>query len=224
MKSIHTNLKELRMEKGLTQEEVADRIGLTRQAISAYEAGKRQPGIDILTKLAEIYETDIEAVLYGRRDGAGKRRVMRAAILTVLVFLVLQILAGMFSTLSFVLFPMEEGPVSEDWMEIAGKHFEIGEWAEYAEIMAATSLILGSVIVLGIDLSARVSFSWKRKLYFFLAACAVSCLIAVGLGIVHPKYGIGDFMLRGPVHFRIAAILLCVDLAINFWKRRGEHK
>lgn len=66
MTNIHTVLKELRIEKGLTQEEVADKIGLTRQAISGYESEKRQPGIDILVKLAEIYEVNVETVLYGK--------------------------------------------------------------------------------------------------------------------------------------------------------------
>lgn len=56
MSSIHSYLKEARINKGLTQEEAADRIGVTLQAVSAYESGKRQPGIDMLMKLAEVYE------------------------------------------------------------------------------------------------------------------------------------------------------------------------
>lgn len=64
MSSIHACLKEARIDKGLTQEEAADRIGVTRQAVSAYESGKRQPGIDMLMKLAEVYEVSIENLLY----------------------------------------------------------------------------------------------------------------------------------------------------------------
>lgn len=37
--TIHQNLKELRKIAGMTQEEVARQVGLTRQAISSYEAG-----------------------------------------------------------------------------------------------------------------------------------------------------------------------------------------
>lgn len=37
--SIHDNLRQLRLGSGLTQEQVAEKIGLTRQALSSYESG-----------------------------------------------------------------------------------------------------------------------------------------------------------------------------------------
>ena len=88
MSGIHSYLKETRIDKGLTQEEVADRIGLTRQAVSAYESGKRQPGIDILMKLAEIYEVNIENLLYGKKDVIERRRVKRIAVIVATAFIV----------------------------------------------------------------------------------------------------------------------------------------
>ena len=47
MTDIHKNLKKLRLAKNLTQENVAQKIGVTRQAISGYESGRTQPGIDL---------------------------------------------------------------------------------------------------------------------------------------------------------------------------------
>ena len=40
MSNIHKNLKQLRLSKKLTQENVAGKIGVTRQAISSYESGR----------------------------------------------------------------------------------------------------------------------------------------------------------------------------------------
>ena len=37
--SIHQNLKQLRLDRGMTQEEVAARLHITRQAVSSYESG-----------------------------------------------------------------------------------------------------------------------------------------------------------------------------------------
>ena len=55
MTDIHKNLKKLRLAKNLTQENVAQKIGVTRQAISGYESGRTQPVIDLLMKFAELH-------------------------------------------------------------------------------------------------------------------------------------------------------------------------
>ena len=46
----HIKIKELRNEK-LTQQEVADYLGITRPAYTAYESGKRQPDFETLQNL-----------------------------------------------------------------------------------------------------------------------------------------------------------------------------
>jgi transcriptional regulator with XRE-family HTH domain len=53
-------LRELRKRKGLTQQAVADKMGLTRVAITQYEKGVRTPKIDIAYKLARIYGVKVD--------------------------------------------------------------------------------------------------------------------------------------------------------------------
>ena len=57
------NLKLLRKEKGLTQKQVADRIGLAISAVSSYESGSRYPSYDILIKLAHIFHVSTDYLL-----------------------------------------------------------------------------------------------------------------------------------------------------------------
>lgn len=52
-------LKELRMEKGLTQENIAKGFGITRQAISLYEQGKREPKLKTLKKMADFFDVSV---------------------------------------------------------------------------------------------------------------------------------------------------------------------
>ena len=222
MSSIHSYLKEARIDKELTQEEVADRIGLTRQAVSAYESGQRQPGIDILMKLAEVYEVSIENLLYGKKGLIEKRRVKRIAVFVASVFLLLQILTGIFSVLSFVLYPVEEGVVSADQMEVVEKHFEMGKISENIERVAASMLWFGSLIAVSYDLVKKPAFSWKRKVGFYLIALGISWGIAVLLGIIHPAFSIVDFVIRGPLHFAGVTILLVVDLVLLNLHRRAN--
>ena len=56
-------LKSLRIEKKLTQKQVADRIGLAISAVSSYESGTRYPSYDVLPKLARIFHVSTDYLL-----------------------------------------------------------------------------------------------------------------------------------------------------------------
>ena len=62
-KKIGTNLKTLRMENGLTQDMVAEKLFVTRQAVSSWEQGNSLPTIDSCLMLLEVYNTDLETLL-----------------------------------------------------------------------------------------------------------------------------------------------------------------
>lgn len=52
-----------RKEKGLTQKDLADMLGVKRMTIYNYEAGIRKPSIDRLKKIAGILECDITEII-----------------------------------------------------------------------------------------------------------------------------------------------------------------
>ena len=47
-------MKEIRLARGMTQQQLADAVGMSYQAISTYEVGTREPSIDIIKKLCEV--------------------------------------------------------------------------------------------------------------------------------------------------------------------------
>lgn len=57
------NLKNLRKQKGYSQEELADRLGVVRQTISKWEKGQSVPDSEMLMKLAEIFEVTVSQLL-----------------------------------------------------------------------------------------------------------------------------------------------------------------
>lgn len=57
------NLQNLRKEKGLSQEEVAKVLFVTRQTISKWETGKAEPGVSNLKALAELYGVTLEQLV-----------------------------------------------------------------------------------------------------------------------------------------------------------------
>ena len=58
MASIGTNIKRFRLRSGLSQEQLAERVGKTRSAISQYESGKIVPRMGVIEDLASVFLVD----------------------------------------------------------------------------------------------------------------------------------------------------------------------
>ena len=56
------NIKVLRKELGLRQEDVADKLGVTRQTIIAIENDKYNPTLELAMKLARLLNTPVERI------------------------------------------------------------------------------------------------------------------------------------------------------------------
>ncbi len=59
------NIKFFREKKNITQSELADKLCVTRQAVSNWENGKTEPDIEMLNKIASVLEISIEELIYG---------------------------------------------------------------------------------------------------------------------------------------------------------------
>ena len=64
---IGDHIKSFREQKGINQEELAERLCVTRQAVSNWERGKTEPDIETLHKIADILEVSIEELIYGAK-------------------------------------------------------------------------------------------------------------------------------------------------------------
>ena len=58
-----SNLKLLRQEKKISQQKLADALGLSQQSINHYENHKIEPDIGTLIKLADIFDTSIDYIV-----------------------------------------------------------------------------------------------------------------------------------------------------------------
>lgn len=67
-KKIGVFLKTLRKEKNLTQEQLAERLGVTNRSISRWENGVNMPDFDLVMEIADYFEVTIEEFLDGERE------------------------------------------------------------------------------------------------------------------------------------------------------------
>lgn len=64
---IAENIKHFREEKKISQSELAEKLNVTRQAVSNWECGKTEPDIETLHKISDIFEVTIEELIYGTK-------------------------------------------------------------------------------------------------------------------------------------------------------------
>lgn len=58
-----TKLKELRTARGISQEELAELVNVSRQTVSKWENGIVQPSVDNLVRLGQVFQVPLEAIL-----------------------------------------------------------------------------------------------------------------------------------------------------------------
>lgn len=91
MAEIAETLKALREEHHLTQQELADALGVTRQSVSNWERGKNLPDIECIVHISETYGISLDTLILGKdgrsemkeklvQDGADGAREKRFAI------------------------------------------------------------------------------------------------------------------------------------------------
>ena len=78
--SMGAMIRALRMERGMTQAELAERLHLSDKAVSKWERGAGCPDISLLPELGRTLGADVESLLAGRldereRDGGNMKRI-----------------------------------------------------------------------------------------------------------------------------------------------------
>lgn len=73
MKKVGNQITVLRKNKGLTQNDLGERIGVTFQAVSKWERGETLPETSLLPDLARVLETTVDFILSGGEPAVGYR-------------------------------------------------------------------------------------------------------------------------------------------------------
>lgn len=75
--------KELRKEKELTQEQLAEQFGVSRRTVSRWETGSNMPDLDILIEMADYYEVELRELLDGERKEKKMEKDLEETVLKV---------------------------------------------------------------------------------------------------------------------------------------------
>lgn len=76
-------LRDLRNEKGITQEELAEKYGVSSRSVSRWENGNTMPELGILVELADYYQVDIGEIIDGERKSENMDKETKETLLKV---------------------------------------------------------------------------------------------------------------------------------------------
>ena len=143
MANVGKNIRLLRKQKGMTQDGLAELLYVSRQTVSNYENGKSNPDIDMLIRIAEVLEADVDALIFGVPVPPSVRREWFRLLCGAALFLLLGIL------------DLRLGAWAEEWRQTM---FDLGP--SFALLLLLRPLFC---LVLGWTLMQTVSLLWGTK-------------------------------------------------------------
>ena len=83
LQKIGSFLKELRKEKELTQEQLAETLNVSRRTVSRWETGSNMPDLDLLMEMADLYQVELRELLNGERKNEPMNKELKETVMQV---------------------------------------------------------------------------------------------------------------------------------------------
>ena len=223
--TIHHNLRQLRQDSGLTQEQVAQQIGLTRQALSSYESGRTRPDMETLMRLAAIYHTDLDGILYGQApQRKALRRIRIAAGITAGLLALLTLASSALLWCSNRFFPLAEGQLSPEEMALLETRLNLDQaWTTTDSLLLWVSA-LAFLLLLLLLVSKPGLLSWKTKVLYAAGLSALLLVLALPFGLTDPIFPLVNYTITPTLVVGRLALFLVLDLVIEWFLLRKQTR
>ena len=232
LQKIGACLRDLRKEKGLTQEQLAERFHVSQRTVSRWETGSVAPDLDVLLQLADFYHVDLRALLNGEKlkkkmseetkeivqkmvifhyekqklERGKKTKRIRIWAMVYLIASVLNYLALMVFTWDYLPF----GPLSGFYA------FSLAAYAELGNVWGSIGVGYFFFIILFTVFAYVITFV-KGKGFWFLLLCCVDIAMCLVIFLVTPDFEAGSAQWAGLGVQIFHALLFSI---INYvWKR-----
>lgn len=172
----HEKLQQLRKQKGLTQEELAQELYVSRAAVSKWESGRGYPNIDSLKLLAKFYGVTVDELLSGQEllAVAEEDRRQSHSRFRDLVFGLLDVSSALFFVLPF--FGQKTGETVRETSLLALTG--IASYLKAAYLTAVIGMLLWGVLTLALqNCSGSFWLGWKNRISLLLNIGAVLLFI-----------------------------------------------
>ena len=221
--SIHQNLRQLRLQSKMTQEQVAQKVGITRQALSSYEGGRTRPDIDMLLSLASVYETDLDGILYGQERHLQAMRPVRVTAAVLFgVLTALTVLSACFLMIANRYFPLPLGQVSSQMMPVLNTHIWLNDACKFCESLILAVVFPGLTVLL--CLKGRSYIPLCHKLLYGAVLGSTLLLISCLFAIADPVFTFARYAETPLWVTAVYAIFLLIDVTVALFRKKTEKR
>lgn len=228
MTKVSKNIKKLRTERNLTQEDIAKELFVTRQTVSSWESGRTQPDIETLMKLSELFSVTAEELIYGKSKLMSEEEKNNASRQKLII--IFSVLGSVLTAVGLVLifvnywdkFPLILKSVFAFMPMLAGqgaavytliKHRDSIAWKEGASVLwcagiAATIALMDSIHLLYTDFRDCLFIDVLLTLPIIFILDAVAPLPFIHFGI--------NFLLYNTENLLITNIVILALFAVTY--------
>ncbi len=175
----HEKLQELRKRRGLTQEELADALYVSRTAVSKWESGRGYPSIDSLKELSAYFSVSIDDLLSGEKLILIAEKENKTNIQTICA-----LLSGITDLSSIMLILLPLYPKTVDQYVYSVTLWRYTETAAYNRwiywILFLSLIAIGIWQILQAQLKNETKHSTVTAISFALSIVTVFCLVLTG--------------------------------------------
>lgn len=220
MASIGENIKVLRLARGWTQEELAQRLHLTRQAVGHYESGRTVPDIDTCRRLAEVFGVELEVLLEGEGEPVKMPKWLWGLVLGTagLPLLVRSVIMAVNQRL----YPLyNAGTLPEGQrLELTEKHFALSDAANAVEAAGYVAFFAVLIVLVLWEVRQRTALPWRQKLVLLGLVAAITVTVTFPFSLLDPVFTATDYLLPASfITYRCGIALLIAWIARKVQKR-----
>lgn len=223
--SIANNLRQLRLNSGMTQEQVAEKIGVTRQALSSYESGRTRPDIDMLLRLSEVYGTDIDGVVYGQNRALKSLRIIK----TVSLFLygaiaVLTVISSALLWSANRFYAIPPGQLSAEEKILLESRMRLTSAWETVDGIILTLTLIGFILLLILFAAWKCHVPMKSKVIYISTLVAFIIAVAALFALTDSVFAPIDYLLTPIFVVTRILVLFAIHLIIEFLQKRRSKQ
>ena len=203
---INEKIYSLRKEKGLSQEELASELNVSRQTVSKWETGESSPDFDKIVPLCELFGISTEELLRGKKveglevvEGPNKKKALLVCVSIVLYFAAISFIVlgdeflnlndGLLVSIFLMLIALATGTLVYTCMTMPGKKREENEEKKKENQIEKT--VIGSLALITTGIYLLISFStgaWHLTWIIWLIFALIARIIKLVFYLKEEKH------------------------------------
>ena len=191
MTNIGKNISYARKKLGITQEGLAEKLSVTRQAVSNWENGKSEPDIETVSKLSEIFGISSDELISDSAEEANPRSVVKSRLILSAVFFII----AFFSFLIILLF---KSFTETDINNIAQTALLT---VRICRPVLCISGVFGIFLLISSFKKIGIKNTLAKKFLLFIGAIGLGIFLISGLIFIPYSVFVDDLFYRSPALF-----------------------